>query len=272
MAGDRTRKSSQSEAARALARWPDLGGSRRAQTNVELLNELGDRGYAAEDLERVARAYELARDLFAGQFCSSGKPFLCHLVGTAGVLASVAAPAHAVLAGLLHSVYLRGDFGNTIRGVTEAKRRATREVIGGEAELLVFRFDALPVGAAGAAALLARIDKLHPVDRDALLVRLCDLFDQHVDRGVLYRPDVGPEQRFLREEAPVVVEIAARLGHGELSEALHAAFARNAALDVPAVLRSRPDALVLAPRTFHKRWRVVIAERVQALRERRPKT
>ena len=245
---------------------PALHPARRPQTNVELLNDLSARNYTTADLERVAGVYELARHIFAGRYCTSGKPFVCHLIGTAGALASVAAPIHVVVAGLLHSAYARGDFGSTAAGATPRKRREVRKVAGADAELLVFRFSCLPFGETRTTALLPRLPELDTVDRDTLLIFLCELLDHFVDGSVLYRVDVDRHRRFLREESSLVVELAARLGYAQLSEALRAAFALCAESEVPPALQSGPGDLLLAPRSFRRRWPALIGERLRRRR------
>ena len=87
-----------------------------AQTNIQLFNQLQREGYGAADLEAVARAYDLAIALTTGRFRASGKTFIAHLVGTAGILGSLKAPGPLVVAGLLHAAYAAGDFGDDQSG------------------------------------------------------------------------------------------------------------------------------------------------------------
>ena len=69
------------------------------QTNLQLYRVLLDRGFEEPSLGQVRAAYELARRLFAGCYRPSHKPFVCHLVGTAGALAIWGQPADVVTAG-----------------------------------------------------------------------------------------------------------------------------------------------------------------------------
>src|SRR5262249_35216584 len=87
-----------------------------AQTNIQRYGQLAELGYPATDVSRIHRGHGLAMQLFTGLFRGSGRPFLAHLVGTASVLASVRAPIEVVTAGLLHSAYSHGEFGNYWRG------------------------------------------------------------------------------------------------------------------------------------------------------------
>ena len=63
-----------------------------AQTNLQLLSQMQDAGYAAAEVDRVRAAYAAVLPLFAAHFRGSGKPFLAHLVGTASILATRSAP------------------------------------------------------------------------------------------------------------------------------------------------------------------------------------
>jgi hypothetical protein len=85
-----------------------------AQTNIQLFNQLHcNRYYSDTDLKSICNAYSFARKLFAGLVRGSGKPFMCHLVGTASILASLNAPIQVVTAGLLHASYIYGQLATT---------------------------------------------------------------------------------------------------------------------------------------------------------------
>ena len=63
---------------------------------------------------------------------------LHHLSGTHAILERWAQPAHVRLAGLLHSVYATDAFAHAL--VDQAERALIRELIGADAERLVFLF------------------------------------------------------------------------------------------------------------------------------------
>ncbi len=75
-----------------------------AQTNIQLFGQMLREGYSNADLGCVRNAYELVMWLFTGIYRPSGKAFVEHLVGTAGILSSLHAPVEVVAAGLLPSV------------------------------------------------------------------------------------------------------------------------------------------------------------------------
>src|ERR1700676_5647271 len=93
-----------------------------AQTNIQLFNQLHRKGYSESDLARVSAAYAFAARVFTGCFRPSGKVFLAHLVGTGSILAELHRPIATIAAGLLHSVYTHGEFGDGARGLSEGKR------------------------------------------------------------------------------------------------------------------------------------------------------
>ena len=81
---------------------------RYAQTNLQLYGQLGAAGWTEPQLALVASGYELAMEICGASFRPNGKPFMCHLVGTASIVASWVAPVDEVVCGLLHSAYTHG--------------------------------------------------------------------------------------------------------------------------------------------------------------------
>ncbi len=106
-------------------------------------------GWAEADLVRVARAHHLAIRLFGGRFRASGVPFVCHLVGTASLLAAAGSHPDTVIAGLLHAACMQGDWGGRGPAITDRNRRSIAEAAGPAAEALVhgYALFAWPAGA-----------------------------------------------------------------------------------------------------------------------------
>src|SRR5204862_6114500 len=115
-----------------------------AQTNIQLYNQLRERGLSTDELAVVHRAYELLARLYPGYYQGDGKPFVAHGVGVASILADLGQPASIVALGLLHGIYGNDDFGDGAeRGVTPFRRRLVRAEEGADLEELVFRFTGL---------------------------------------------------------------------------------------------------------------------------------
>ena len=100
-------------------------------------------GYSAGDVNFVHKAYGVAQQLFPARFRASGKPFLCHLVGTASDLIQEAASADVLAAGLLHAAYSEGDFGYVFLGHKKdspRKRRWLAKHMGEKVEEYIRRY------------------------------------------------------------------------------------------------------------------------------------
>lgn len=95
---------------------------KQAQTILDLREQLRQLGWAPEDRVLIDQAYAQACRLFSAKFRGAGRPFLCHLVGTASIVAGHGANAEVVSAALLHAAYRQGDFGTH----TGRPRRAQR--------------------------------------------------------------------------------------------------------------------------------------------------
>jgi hypothetical protein len=85
-----------------------------------------------------AAAMALLREAGADRIPHSGRTLLDHLVGTADLLASWGAPLRVELAGLVHSVYGTGSFGEA--PLAEADRDRVIAAVGAEAEHLADLF------------------------------------------------------------------------------------------------------------------------------------
>src|SRR3954451_10344061 len=113
---------------------------RYAQTNLQLYAQLREAGADDTDLALVRQGYDLAMHLCPASFRGSGKPLLAHLVGTASILAAMDQSARVVTAGLLHAVYVFGDFGDARGGVTDERRARVRQAVGRDVEDLIARY------------------------------------------------------------------------------------------------------------------------------------
>ena len=231
-----------------------------AQTNIQLYNQLCELGYSAADRERIHRGYALGMELFTGSFRGSGRPFLAHLVGTASVLAWLRAPIAVVTAGLLHSAYSHGEFGNYWRGMSTEKRERVRAAVGEEAEDLVVRYTKLRWTAETVGTLADTAASMDDGDRQVLLIRLANEVDDHQDLGLLYGAEPDHRCEFIRTALHRCVGMAEQLGYPALATELARVLKETLTSDVPSALRgSKDESYLLAPASHS--WRSVVVAR-----------
>lgn len=185
-----------------------------AQTNIQLYNQLCRQGRSLAELTRVHAAYELAVQLFAGQYRANGKPFVAHLAGTASVLACFEQPTTVVAAGLLHSAFEFGDFGDGRHGLTTARRQRLKAVVGEESADLIAQYYVLTRREARKQAREDDLAGFSPARIAVLVMHLADTVEEYVDGGIRYAPD---KEAFLRQSsatdvATETIHAAQRLG------------------------------------------------------------
>jgi (p)ppGpp synthase/HD superfamily hydrolase len=233
-----------------------------AQTNVQLFDQLRSDGYSKPEREYVRDVYAFVMRLFAGLYLPSGKPFIDHLVGTAGVLASLRVPVEVVAAGLIHAAYLHGDFGSVRTGISDSKREQVRRVVGDQAEEYIVRYDRLILTPEAVSSLY--VDRLEPVDRYVLLMRLANELEHSLDLGGFYFVNSETEQRghrrytenWLRRLAP----LANGLGFPSLAEDIENVLKEIAAVEIPVepLVRCRHEvAFLVTPRSYRERFTVL---------------
>ena len=193
-----------------------------AQTNLQLYAQLHRLGYAPAELTLARDGYELATRLFAGQFRGSGKPFVAHLVGTASILAAVAAPPEVVVAGLLHAVYEQGDFG---LARWRRRRERVRAAIGDAVETLAWRYNAMPWTPAEIERISADPTQLARLDRHVVLMRLANELDDNLDLAMFHCRE---EKDAFRGSRDVIVALARTMSGAALADALLATYRADA--------------------------------------------
>ena len=76
------------------------------QTHLELFMQMAEtNNYRPQDIENCNKAYTLALNCVYNMARASGKPFICHLVGTASILVAQKAEIDVVVAGLMHALF-----------------------------------------------------------------------------------------------------------------------------------------------------------------------
>ena len=157
-----------------------------AQTNLQLLAQLRNEGYSDHDLAMVNAAYWLAAEAFSGKVRGSGKPFLCHLVGTASATALERPPSHAIAAALCHGILESGDFGHL---KSSAVAELLRQRLGSTTVTLLQRYAVMQEARATAIPdLLARkpVEAAEP-DRWSALIWAANEADDETDAGSRFR-------------------------------------------------------------------------------------
>ena len=160
-----------------------------AQTNLQLQNQLDERGWSEADRIRVGRAYTLACELFAATLRPSGKTFLAHVLGTASIAVDSGASADEAIAAILHAAYFHGDFGDGRSGTTDEKRAEVRRVVGSAAEQLVHDYGAWPWRERIAALQQNGAEALRPDERQLAHLRIANEIEDWLDLAVAYVPD-----------------------------------------------------------------------------------
>ncbi len=165
-----------------------------AQTNLQLLTRMRDDGYPSQDLDAASSAYWLAAEAFSGTVRGSGKPFLCHLVGTAAAAALERPPIHVISAALCHGIFESGDFGELMPSVRDgliAKR------LGPDTVELLTRYAVMQKQRATevAAVLDTRPDEVPDVDRWSALIWAANEADDEIDAGSRFRCDRSDRDR-----------------------------------------------------------------------------
>ncbi len=199
-----------------------------AQTNIQIYNQMKLLEYDDRDIEKVRCAYVLAMRLFSGQFRANEKPQLAHLIGVASILAAQKAKGHIVAAGMLHSAYSHGEWGDSLRGRTDTKASEIRNAVGKDAEALVSCYQSQRYTTEHIRSLRGKFDTLSELERDALLVELADVLEEFVDSGIKYCDHVkhGPESGNREAVQFVTVETAAVLRYPDLARDLSDALDR----------------------------------------------
>lgn len=228
--------------------------TRYAQTILELMASLRERGFSSDELRLVHNAYELAAQLTSGQFRPSGKTFLAHLVGTGAVLAAHGATAEVTAAGVLHAAYDHGDFGTVRRGPTAHNRAVVREAASELVEQWVYDYEMFTWNR-------RRIDSLPNADLAGtqgtlVFMRIANALEDHLDDAIIYAANAAGRQRAAAKRGPILVDLAGRIGKPELGVELAAEYERLISADVDELLEMRGESAVvqlLLPRSARTR-------------------
>jgi hypothetical protein len=167
----------------------------------------------------------LATEIFSGAYRGNGKPFVCHSVGTASVVAETGLGIVPVLAGLLHAAFDLGVFPDGGRGDSRAHQALVAGRAGQDVVDLILAYHSFPFGGEAVERYLLLPPSDEPAKTVALL-RLANQVDDMLDEGL----SVTQKHADLALRARNCAQLARLFGQEELAVTIE----RLAAADGPA--------------------------------------
>lgn len=152
-----------------------------AQTNLRLFAQLGGLGYSSQDIVYVRTAYDLATELFTNAFRGSGKPFVCHLVGTASAAACETSDREVIAVGLLHAAHALGRWPSRLGKTRPAQRKHVAGLLGERAAALLDGYTAFSWTGKAIGELAA--GPAQPEQATLVLLRLANEVDDWIDHA-----------------------------------------------------------------------------------------
>ena len=240
-----------------------------ARTVAHLLQQLGDQGRDLGELELVRRAYDFGTPLHSARFEVDGTPFHVHGIGVASIAAQVGAPAAVIAAGVLHNVFVSGDWADG-RGSGDFPQRRQRLRAGVGAEVATILSDHRRARAnrhLGRA--MADPASVTTDERWSVLLDLADFCDKWDDGRIYFGAPDRDDRRYVDAHRDELVALARALGWHELAGQLAAAFDRVGADEVPAsLLLGRRHSEVVLPPSARARVSVALLGRARRVRWR----
>lgn len=157
---------------------------RFAQTHLQLLMQAREAGYGREEILTLRQDYETVCRLFGHMGRHNGRPFHCHLVGTASLAIAEEQDFVLVRAALNHAAYDVGRFPSGARGMRADHVRWLKSRIGEEVEALIVEYYKDPVGIDAVIEKSKRpLDHFPPEERRVVALELCNEVDDGRDYG-----------------------------------------------------------------------------------------
>lgn len=234
----------------------------RPQTNIQLYRALLAEGRSIADLRQIHDAYNLAAKLFAGQIRPEGRPFICHLVGIAGILATLGEPSFVVCAALLHSAIPQGDVGAGRGEVGGVVRRLLVRSMDPRIVALVEGYDQLAWNAKKVEAWTAAGNLGDTTLRNLIVMRLANELEDALDGGLDFSGK-GDQRRHMIAPASIVA-LAKAIGEPRLAVALEATLLATAPMSGLGFLQAqRCESVIEAPLSYRRKVLGPIALRFQ---------
>jgi len=187
-----------------------------SQTNTALYVQMHKEGYGFDDIARIQKAYRVCCLMFNGRYRKTGRPFVCHAVGSASSAAHFDKSVNFVLAAMFHAAYDSGQYpdGRSSRRTPEHRAWLEKQ-IGAEAEQLVARLSGLNFDRGKPEELAAR--DIRPGDEDILFLVLAHEVDDLADGGLAFAPKYGAS---IQSRVGACALLARRLGRESLAETM----------------------------------------------------
>jgi len=198
------------------------------QTVGTLAMRLHAAGRSQDELRRLMDAHRLAMGLFTGAYRGNGKSFVCHLVGTASLVAQVGGDMEQILAGLMHAAYEYAMYPDGGRGMRPGHEARVTRVIGPDAAALVKQYQNLSWKLPNILAWSERTG-FEPELGRLLLLRIENEFDGLMDAGLAFAPK--HELATLVERSAACARIARMLGQPDMAETIEATARENMEAD-----------------------------------------
>jgi len=188
-----------------------------AQTNLQLYCQMRQAGFSKHDIQIVQQDYATAILLFFNKLRSTGRPFLCHAVGTASVALADGADLLLVRVALLHAAYKHGRFHDHKNGLSDVHRAWLRERTSDEVEQLIINFGQFPFNIDTVRPRLDDPASIPDAERNLWFLKICNEVDDSAD----FAAQLGHKPRYQNPQwLPAVAELAGRLGFKESQTAL----------------------------------------------------
>jgi (p)ppGpp synthase/HD superfamily hydrolase len=232
-----------------------------AQTIIQLYKQLHLAGYSEADVSVVQSSYEFAVRLFSSRYRANGKTFLAHLVGAASVVAYSGGSIQEVVAGMLHSTYSLGEFGDASRGATKHKRQIVTRILGEEIEQIIYEFPSLQWKDDDLERLArALVEQLTAGERRLIRLRLAHEVEEHSDWAFVYSRKLSRER--VRQRLLMAEQIADNLGLDELVGAIRSLIDDVNSKDLPQPSDSvRAETFLVPPATHRERVLLTVKQR-----------
>ena len=190
-------------------------------SNIELYERLRTRGWNDLAIARAQAGYHLAARHLSAKYRPDGRPFISHLVRTAGILLEDGAREPVVLAGLVHSHYTHGDFRNGPEALSTLDRRTLAAALGQDAEALVSAYSAFVWSRRSMRETIEHLKRHRPVhSREVLWIRVANELEEALDRSFVYCTSAKRETSLAK--LALTVEIAQLIGRGNLVRRMEA--------------------------------------------------